>query len=109
MKIGLKLRYWRENRNFTYYRVAQESGIDADYIKKIEESTQDNEPNIKIETLDKLARALGVPASDLINDSENAMNLAADERELITIFRRLNEKERAAFINVMNVVSNRQA
>lgn len=108
MRIGAKLKYWRENKNITYYRVAQESGVDADYIKKIEESTQDNEPNIKIETLDKLARALGVPASELINDSEESMYLAADERKLITIYRRLRETERAAFINVMDVVSNKQ-
>lgn len=109
MKIGPSLKYWRENKNLTYYRMAQDSGIDADYIKKIEESTEHNEPNIKIETLDKLARALGVPASELINDSEDAMYLAADERELITIFRRLRETERAAFVNVMDVVSKKQA
>lgn len=107
MKIGLKLRYWRENKNLTYYRVAQDSGIDADYIKKIEESTADNEPNIKIETLDKLAHALGVPASDLINDNEEIMYLAEDERDLITVFRRLRDKEKAAFISVMNEVSSK--
>ena len=86
--------------------MAQESGIDADYIKKIEESTEDNEPNIKIETLDRLAKALGVPASDLINNKE-IMYLSANERKLITVFRRFGEKEQDAFVNVMDVVSSK--
>ena len=109
MTIGSLLKYWRENKNLTYYRMAQDSGIDADYIKKIEESKEDNEPNIKIETLERLANALGVPASDLINNNEEIMYLTEKERELITIFRRFCGKEQDAFINVMDLVSNKQA
>ena len=107
MIIGSLLRYWRENKNLTYYRMAQDSGIDADYIKKIEESTEDNEPNIKIETLERLAKALGVPASDLINNNEDIMYLTEKELELITVFRRFSGQEQDAFINVMDLVSNK--
>lgn len=107
MRIGPLLRYWRENKNMTYYRVAQESGIDADYIKKIEESTEDNEPNMKIETLDRLARALGVPASDLISNNEESMYLTKKEEELITVFRRFGKEAQDAFINVMELVSGK--
>lgn len=109
MIIGSLLKKWRENKNLTYYRVAQDSGIDADYIKRIEESTKENLPNIKLETLDRLAKALGVPASDLINDNEEIMYLTEKERELITAFRRYSETEQDAFVNLMNVVSGKKA
>lgn len=107
MRIGSSLKYWRENKNFTYYRIAQESGIDADYIKKIEESTEHNEPNIKIETLDRLARALGVFASDLININEEIMYLTEKERKLITVFRRFGKTSQDAFIDLMEAVSEK--
>lgn len=109
MRIGSSLKYWRENKDLTYYRVAQDSGIDADYIKRIEESAEDNEPNIKIETLDRLASALGIPASDLVNDNEEIMYLTEKERRLITVFRRFGETAKDAFINVMEAVSKKQA
>lgn len=101
------MKYWKENRKLTYYRVAQNSGIDADYIKRIEESTVDNDPNIKIETLEKLADAIGVPVSELTSTDEESMYLAENERKLVTVFRCLSEEEKAAFINLIDVVSNR--
>lgn len=107
MVIGSLLKFWRENKNLTYYRVAQDSGIDADYIKKIEESNRENDPNIRIETLDRLAKALGVPASDLINNNEEIMYLSAKERDLIAVFRRFGEQEQDAFINLMALVSKK--
>lgn len=91
----------------TYYRVAQESGIDADYIKRIEESTKENEPNIKIETLERLAKAIGVPASDLISSNENAMSLTAKERTLITAFRCFDEKAQDACLGFMEALRER--
>jgi len=105
MKIGALLKYWRINKGFSYYRIAQESGIDADYIKKIEESTEDNEPNIKIETLERLADAVGVPASDLINNNEEISYLTEVEQNLIKIFRRYENKEQNAFINLLDLLS----
>jgi len=92
----------------TYYRLAKDSGIDADYIKKIENSTEDNEPNIKIETLDRLARALGVPASNLIGNNEESMYLTKREKDLITVFRRFGKEAQDAFVNIMELVSDKR-
>ena len=105
MKIGALLKYWRTNKGFTYYRVAQKSGIDADYIKKIEESTEENEPNIKIETLERIAEAIGVPAASLINNNEEIEYLTESERKVIEIFRRYGKKEQDAFINLLDLLT----
>ena len=105
MKIGKLLKYWRTNKGLTYYRIAQESGIDADYVKKIEESTEENEPNIKIETLERLSKAIGVPASDLINNNEKISYLTETEQNLVKIFRRYENKEQNAFINLLDLLS----
>lgn len=105
MKIGSQLKFWRENKNITYYRVAQSSGVDADYIKRIETSTSDNDPNITIETLEKLALAIGVQPFDLVCPSREITKLSQHEQILLALFRRYSDQEQEAIVNLLEVVS----
>lgn len=109
MKIGPKLRSVRESKNLSYYKLAQESDIAADYLKRIEESTEDNDPNISIDILERLCKSLGVPISDFLNENEEITYLAPKEKKLIDIFRRFGEQEQEACVNFMDLVSNKQA
>lgn len=109
MKIGPKLKAARENNNMSYYRLTQGSDIAADYLKKIEESTEDNEPNISIDILERLCNSLGIPVSDFLNENEEVMYLTPKEKELIAIFRRFGEREQDACVNFMDLISSKQA
>lgn len=109
MIIGPKLKLMRERKGLTYYKIAQDSDISADYLKRIEESTEDNDPNISIDILERLCGSLGIPVSDFLNENEESMYLTAREKELISIFRRFGEAEQDACVHFMDVVSGRQA
>lgn len=109
MKIGQKLKAARENKNMSYYRLTQESDIPADYLKKIEESTEDNDPNISIDLLERLCNALGIPVSDFLNENDESTYLTPMEKKLIDIFRRFGEREQDACVNFMDLVSGKQS
>lgn len=107
MKIGPKLKSLRESKKLSYYKLAQESDIPADYLKRIEESTEENDPNISIDVLERLCNALSIPVSDFLNENEQITFLTPKENELINIFRRFCDKEQEACITFMDLVSNR--
>lgn len=109
MKIGLKLKSMRESKKLSYYKLAQESDIPANYLKRIEESTEDNDPNISIDVLVRLCNSLGVSVSDFLNESEEVTYLTPKEKKLIDIFRRFGEREQDACVNFMDLVSGKQA
>jgi len=109
MKIGPKLKAARESKKLSFYRIAQESDIPADYLKRIEESTEDNDPNISIDVLERLCSSLGIPVSDFLNENEESTYLTPKEKELITIFRRFSKTEQDACVNFMDVMSIKQS
>lgn len=109
MKIGLKLKSMRESKKLSYYKLAQASDIPAHYLKRIEESTEANDPNISIDVLARLCNSLGVTISEFLNENEEVTYLAPKEKELVDIFRRFGEKEQDACVNFMDLVSDKKA
>lgn len=63
LKFGKRLRELRNKRKLTQDKLSELAGIDYKYLQKIEGK---NPPNIKLETIEKLAKTLKVKPSELL-------------------------------------------
>ena len=64
LKVGKKIKEWRRRCGYTQERVSELANIDYKYLQKIEGK---NPPNIKIETLERLAKAFNISLSKLLD------------------------------------------
>lgn len=64
MKLSKRIKELRAKREMTQEELADAAEIDYKYLQTIEGK---NPPNVKIETLEKIAKALGVPLGKLLN------------------------------------------
>jgi len=63
LKFGKRLREVRNKRKLTQEKLSELAEIDYKYLQKIEGK---NPPNIKLETIEKLAKTLKVKPSELL-------------------------------------------
>ena len=59
LTFGKKIREFRINLGYTQEQLAETAGVDYKYLQRIEGKTP---PNLKLETIEKLAKALKIPA-----------------------------------------------
>ena len=104
MEVGKKLRGLREDKKMSMYRLTQLTGVSGHHIKGIEEGTR--QPTI--ETLNRLAVALGSSHAEMFNDDTECTYLTEKERHLIEKFRRLSDEKADALLN-MSYVLNKSA
>lgn len=64
LKLGRKIKEERKRYGYTQEKLSELAKIDYKYLQRIEGK---NPPNPKLETLEKLARALNIPLSKLLN------------------------------------------
>jgi len=64
LKIGKRLRELRKKKRLTQEGLASLADIDYKYLQRIEGK---NPPNIKVETLEKLAKAFNISLSKLMD------------------------------------------
>ena len=64
LKVGQRIKELRLKLGFTQEKLAEKTGIDYKYLQKIEGKSP---PNIKLETIEKLAKAFKVNLSKLLN------------------------------------------
>jgi len=64
LKLAKRLRRLREKNGYTQDRLAELTGIDYKYIQKIEGK---NPPAIRIDTIEKLAKAFKISCSKLLD------------------------------------------
>lgn len=62
-KIGSKIKKLRLEQGYTQAQLAEKVGIDYKYLQKVEGP---NTPDLKIDTIQKIAKALKVKVSDLV-------------------------------------------
>ncbi|MDE6835002.1 MAG: helix-turn-helix transcriptional regulator [Ruminococcus sp.] len=101
MEVGRKLRKLRENRNMSMYRLTQITGVSGHHIKGIEEGTR--QPTI--ETLSRLAVALGSSLAEIFNDDMECTYLSEKERRLIENFRTLSDEKAEVLLNISDVLN----
>ena len=101
MEVGRKLRKLRENRNMSMYRLTQITGVSGHHIKGIEEGTR--QPTI--DTLSRLAVALGSSLAEIFNDDMECTYLSEKERRLIENFRTLSDEKAEVLLNISDVLN----
>jgi transcriptional regulator with XRE-family HTH domain len=94
MEVGKKIRKLREGKNMSTYRLTQITGVSGHHIKGIEEGTR--QPTI--ETLQRLAVALGSSLAELFNDDTECTYLSEKERKLVENFRTLSDEKADALL-----------
>ena len=63
LKLGGKIRQFRTKRGYTQEKLAELANIDYKYLQKIEGK---NPPALKVDTIEKLAKALKINPADLL-------------------------------------------
>ena len=63
IKLGKKIKRLRKERKYTQDKLSELTDIDYKYLQKIEGK---NPPNIRIETIEKFAKALKVKPAELL-------------------------------------------
>jgi len=64
IKLGKKIKQLRKDCGYTQEKLSVLSGIDYKYIQKIEGKTP---PGLKIDSLEKLAKAFKISLSQMLN------------------------------------------
>jgi len=64
IKLGKRIRELRKKRGYTQEKLSEAVNIDYKYIQRIEGK---NPPNIRMETLQRLAKALKITPSKLLD------------------------------------------
>jgi transcriptional regulator with XRE-family HTH domain len=90
-----RIREAREARGLTQEQIAKQLGVAGETIRKYETG----ENAVSVYALQRVAKALGVPAYTLLNDWEPERG--EQERALATLFRRLTPRERDRALSVL--------
>lgn len=98
MEINEKINKLRWERGWSVYTLACESGLTP---STLESMLKRNSPP-KIETLQAICDAFGITLSQFFLDDEHAEMLSAREKQLISLFRKLNTKKQQAIIDMLN-------
>ena len=101
MEVGKKLRKLRENKNMSMYRLTQMTGVSGHHIKGIEEGTR--QPTI--DTLNRLATALGSSLAEIFNDDLKCTYLSDKERQLIENYRTMTDEKADALLSLSSVLN----
>ena len=89
MDIAERLKKARIANNMTVYKLSQISGISETHIRDLERGDR----NPSFDTLSRLAKPLRLSMSELFNESEEVSYLNDNERELLSCFRSLDERQ----------------
>jgi SOS-response transcriptional repressor LexA len=75
--LGKTIKSLRENRGWSIYRLAELAGVDKGQLAKLERGSK---ANLTLETLNKLALALGVAADQLLSRPESRAAAKVENR-----------------------------
>ncbi len=89
MDIAERLKNARKSRNISVYKLSQQSGVSETHIRDLERGDR----NPSFDTLDRLAKPLGLSLADLFNETEDVSYLNSAEKELIQCFRLLSDEK----------------
>ena len=87
MDISERLRSIRKAKNMSVYKLSQLSGVSETHIRDLERGDR----NPSVDTLCRLVEPMGVPLSELFNESNNATVLSDDEKTLLDCYRMLSK------------------
>ena len=80
-KAGQILRKWREHRGWTLQQLAQKSGMEYSVLSRMETGNR----RVRIDDLEKLARAYGVPVEALHAPPTGAGRPAENDKTMVSL------------------------
>lgn len=87
---GDNIKRIRQDKKISQNKLARESGIAQSALSAIESSVK----NPSVETIQLIAKALGVTISELFGESSSADSYTAEERQMISAYRTLTAQGR---------------
>lgn len=81
--IGTKLKRFRKEKSMTLQQLADESGISAGYISKIERG----EVNPSVKNIQRLCFALNITANELMVDAGEVEKINSDQKDKTYVVR----------------------
>jgi len=69
LQVGRNIKSYRKKRGYTQEKLSELSGVDYKYLQKLEGK---NPPNIKVETIARLAKALKLNPDKLLSSKESS-------------------------------------
>lgn len=109
MTTGERIRYYRKLNNMTMVELAQRIGVKHSAIYKYETGKV---TNIPIENINKMAYAFNIPARELVDwitdDPIPDLDLNTDEKAMITLYRKLTERNKQAVKSYLDFVLSSQ-
>lgn len=100
MNVGNKLRFIRETKKISIYKLSKDTGISQNHISSIELGKR--QPTV--ETLSRLIEPLGITLAELFNESDEVMFPTQEERMLLEYFRCLPKDKAAALLNLSELL-----
>ena len=98
MDIIKKIDDLRFQRGWSMYELAQEAGLTQSTLTSI--TKRKNPP--KIDTLQAICDAFGITLAQFFMEDEQLEILSKEEKELITLFRKLPNNKRQALIELLD-------
>lgn len=96
MELGEKLKYFRESKKMSIYRLAQEADISQGHISDLENGR--NQPTI--DTLKRLITPLGITLAEFFNEDNEISVLTEKEKELVALYRTMPDDRAEVFIQL---------
>lgn len=96
MELGEKLKYFRESKKMSVYRLAQEADISQGHLSDLENGR--NQPTI--DTLKRLITPLGITLAEFFNEDNEISVLTEKEKELVALYRTMPDDRAEVFIQL---------
>lgn len=98
MNVMDKIRKLQGERNWTDYRLAKEAGISQSSLATLFARTTPP----KIEMLQCICEAFGISLAQFFLEDEKIEIINEEEKQLLTLFRKLTAKKKQALIDLLN-------
>lgn len=100
MDIAEKLKTTRKSKKISVYKLSQMSGISETHIRDLERGDR----NPSFDTLDRLAKPLGLSLADLLKEDREVCYLNNEEAELVECFRMLSNDKAEALLKLLKTL-----
>lgn len=101
MELGEKLKYFRESKKMSIYRLALEADISQGHLSDLENGR--SQPTIS--TLKRLLVPLGITLAEFFNEDNEVSILTEKEKELVGLYRTMPNDRAEVFIQLGNFLN----
>lgn len=101
MDISKRLKNIRIAKEISVYKLAQLSGVSETHIRDLERGDR----NPSLDTISKLASAMGLSLPELLNEMDKVSYLSDKEKLLVEYFRNLSDDKADALLAFLKTLS----